>query len=116
MKLVSFIHAGKAGFGRLEGDEIIDLSSAAVPDLKTALAKGLSALPASGPRLALAAVTLLPPIPNPDKIFCVGVNYADHLAEMGRAVAGYPTTFTRFADTQVGRQTDPAQRLGKVRL
>lgn len=101
MKLVSFTHHGKAGFGRVDGDDVIDLSSAVLPDLKTALAEGLSALPASGPRLSLHAVTLLPPIPNPDKIFCVGINYADHREETGRAATDYPTIFTRFADTQV---------------
>jgi 2-keto-4-pentenoate hydratase/2-oxohepta-3-ene-1,7-dioic acid hydratase in catechol pathway len=101
MKLISFTHHGKAGFGRVDGDDVIDLSSAVLPDLKTALAEGLSALPASGPRLSLSAVTLLPPIPNPDKIFCIGINYADHREETGRAASDYPTIFTRFADTQV---------------
>jgi 2-keto-4-pentenoate hydratase/2-oxohepta-3-ene-1,7-dioic acid hydratase in catechol pathway len=101
MKLVSFTHNGKAGFGKVDGGEVINLSSAGTPDLKSALALGLSALPASGPRLALADVTLLPPIPNPDKIFCVGINYADHREETGRAASDYPTIFTRFADTQV---------------
>jgi 2-keto-4-pentenoate hydratase/2-oxohepta-3-ene-1,7-dioic acid hydratase in catechol pathway len=101
MKLVSFTHHGKAGFGRVDGDDVIDLSSAVLPDLKAALAEGLSLLPASGPRLSLSAVTLLPPIPNPDKIFCIGINYVDHRAETGRAASDYPTIFTRFADTQV---------------
>jgi 2-keto-4-pentenoate hydratase/2-oxohepta-3-ene-1,7-dioic acid hydratase in catechol pathway len=32
---------------------------------------------------ALSAVQLLPTIPDPDKIFCIGVNYATHLAESG---------------------------------
>jgi 2-keto-4-pentenoate hydratase/2-oxohepta-3-ene-1,7-dioic acid hydratase in catechol pathway len=102
MKLVSFLHAGKPGFGRIDGEDVVDLSSAALPDLKAALEKGLQALPSSGPRLALSTVTLLPPIPNPDKIFCVGINYADHREETGRAASDYPTIFTRFADTQVG--------------
>lgn len=45
---------------------------------------------------------LLPPITNPDKILCVGVNYDDHRKETGRDKSEKPVIFTRFADTQVG--------------
>ena len=49
-----------------------------------------------------ADVTFLPVIPDPAKIFCVGLNYETHRQETGRAVVGHPTIFTRFADTQSG--------------
>jgi 2-keto-4-pentenoate hydratase/2-oxohepta-3-ene-1,7-dioic acid hydratase in catechol pathway len=101
MKLVSYTHKGRAGFGRIEGDKVIALASPDAPDLKSALAKGLADLPASGPKLNLADLTLLPPVPNPEKIFCIGINYADHRAETGRSATDHPTIFTRFADTQV---------------
>ena len=39
-------------------------------------------------------------IPNPDKIFCVGLNYETHRKETGRAVVEHPTIFGRFANTQ----------------
>jgi 2-keto-4-pentenoate hydratase/2-oxohepta-3-ene-1,7-dioic acid hydratase in catechol pathway len=100
VKLISFSFGGREGFGTLFGDEVADLSSAAIPDLKTALAAGL---PASAARtLKMADVNLLPPIPNPGKIFCVGLNYVEHREETGRAATAHPTIFTRFADTQVG--------------
>lgn len=41
-------------------------------------------------------------IPAGNKVICVGLNYADHVAESGRAVASYPTIFHRFPDAQVG--------------
>jgi 2-keto-4-pentenoate hydratase/2-oxohepta-3-ene-1,7-dioic acid hydratase in catechol pathway len=44
---------------------------------------------------------LLPVIPNPGKIFCIGVNYADHQKEMGRGKTEFPTIFLRFPDTLV---------------
>lgn len=52
-------------------------------------------------------VTLLPPVPNPAHIFCVGTNYLDHLSEVQdagieRRRAPYPAIFTRFPDTLVG--------------
>jgi 2-keto-4-pentenoate hydratase/2-oxohepta-3-ene-1,7-dioic acid hydratase in catechol pathway len=49
-----------------------------------------------------APVQLLPPIPEPDKILCVGINYVAHRDETGRSESAYPTLFTRFANTQVG--------------
>jgi 2-keto-4-pentenoate hydratase/2-oxohepta-3-ene-1,7-dioic acid hydratase in catechol pathway len=47
-------------------------------------------------------VTYLPPIPDPDKIICIGLNYLSHILEGGREVPKYPTIFTRFANSQVG--------------
>ena len=45
---------------------------------------------------------LLPPIPNPDKILCIGLNYTSHILEGGREPPKQPIVFTRFANTQVG--------------
>lgn len=42
---------------------------------------------------------LLPVITNPDKIFCVGLNYKTHVAEMKRSDSQYPAIFTRFTDS-----------------
>ena len=59
--------------------------------------------PARGaPRHALDAITFLPPIPDPEKIICVGLNYLTHIREGGRDVPKQPTIFTRFANTQIG--------------
>ena len=60
----------------------------------------LAGLPA-GKTYALADVVLLPVIPNPTKILCVGHNYESHRQETGRAKTDYPSIFTRFADTLV---------------
>jgi acylpyruvate hydrolase len=64
------------------------------------LAAGRSLL--DGPEVDLGAVELLPPLPAPPKIICVGLNYADHSAESGFAVPTYPTIFARFASSLVG--------------
>jgi len=103
MKFASFRREGRDGFGEVRGDRLIDLTSPATPDLKTALASGgLPAAIEGAASYALSDVILLPPIPNPAKIFCVGLNYEEHRTETGRAVSAYPTIFTRFADAQVG--------------
>jgi acylpyruvate hydrolase len=50
----------------------------------------------------LEQVELLPPLANPGKIICVGLNYVDHSIESGFTVPDYPTIFTRFASSLIG--------------
>lgn len=108
MKLASFTVEGRHTYGIVEGDHVADLESmknTLGADLKQALALGrLGAVSdeqvSSLPRLALADVTLLPVIPNPGKVLCIGINYATHVRETGRDMPVYPMIFTRFADSQ----------------
>lgn len=109
MRLISFVRTGRPGFGLLRADGIVDLGpllGGAFADLSDVLARdGLPALARAAegrrPDFALTDVTLLPVIPNPGKILCVGLNYETHRAETKRPEAKHPTLFTRFADTQV---------------
>jgi 2-keto-4-pentenoate hydratase/2-oxohepta-3-ene-1,7-dioic acid hydratase in catechol pathway len=91
---------GIASWGRLEGETVVDLGEGAA-SLRAAIA-GARLGAGSGAELRLADVTLLPPIPDPAKILCIGLNYATHLDEMGNKRPDHPTVFTRFADTLVG--------------
>jgi 2-keto-4-pentenoate hydratase/2-oxohepta-3-ene-1,7-dioic acid hydratase in catechol pathway len=52
--------------------------------------------------MAPDAVKLLPPIPNPEKVICVGVNYADHARESGMEPPGEPVIFSKFPSAVVG--------------
>lgn len=58
----------------------------------------------SGPVLNLADVTLLPPVQNPDKIICIGLNYMTHIKETGRDKPAKPSIFTRYPSSLVGHQ------------
>ena len=51
---------------------------------------------------ALVDVELLPPIPHPDKIICIGLNYAAHAAEAELKIPQYPLVFMRLNSTLVG--------------
>lgn len=102
MRYVSFLDGDRAGWGRLDGDDVVDLTSPEFPDLKSALAVGPSPSAGNGPTLRLDDIRLLPPVPDPGKILCVGHNYEDHRIETGRASVGHPSIFPRFADTLVG--------------
>ncbi len=103
MKMMSFVADGQAGWGVVDGDSVVDMTSRG-PSLRAWLAAGAGpALALSGlPRRKLDGVTFLPPIPDPDKIICVGLNYLSHILEGGREVPKFPTIFTRFANSQVG--------------
>lgn len=104
MRYVSFVRPdGSAGYGRLEGESVIDLAGDknAPQSLKEAIAAGvLESLTGDG-SYTLADISLLPVIPNPGKILCVGLNYETHRKETGRAPADHPAIFTRFSDTLV---------------
>ena len=110
MKLISFLNKNIASYGIVQGEAVLDLTPVLgdqAPDLKTLIAKNLIGAAADAAKqstfsLKLADLTLLPPIPNPGKIFCVGLNYADHVRETGREVTEKAAIFTRFADSQVG--------------
>ena len=49
----------------------------------------------------LSAVRMLPPVPKPPKILCVGLNYNDHLEESGLKKPVYPEIFARFATSLI---------------
>ena len=56
--------------------------------------------------LALAEASFAPLVPRPEKVFCVGMNYKGHIAELGRELPGYPTLFAKFASSLIGARDD----------
>lgn len=85
----------------LDGDRLVPL---AFDDVRAWLEAGSpdwtqhvdgDPVPADGADLA-------PVIPTPGKIICVGLNYRDHILEMGRPIPAYPTLFAKFADSLIG--------------
>jgi 2-keto-4-pentenoate hydratase/2-oxohepta-3-ene-1,7-dioic acid hydratase in catechol pathway len=107
MKLLSYIHKGKARWGQFDGKQVVDLSSPAYPTLRSALASGtLEAVVqqglASGAKAGLSEIEFLPVIPDPDKIFCVGHNYEAHRVETQRDKTEHPLLFLRVAESQTG--------------
>lgn len=108
MRFVSFEYQGKATYGLWNDDkswsQVPAGFAAQFPDLKSVIAANqLDALAAAarhtGPLVMAADAHLLPVIPNPGKVLCVGLNYKTHVAEMKRADSEYPAIFTRFADS-----------------
>jgi 2-keto-4-pentenoate hydratase/2-oxohepta-3-ene-1,7-dioic acid hydratase in catechol pathway len=92
MKLVNFLHKGRTQYGAIKGTRIVNLSDrlgSAYPDIVAfiaggALTKAQAIVESQSGDHDYDSVELLPVVPNPGKIICVGVNYDDHLDEARR--------------------------------
>lgn len=107
MKLCSFIRDGRAGYGLVNENGIVDLASRLPEQTLRALIESgdmgrAAAFADEKADFAYDAVEQAPVIPNPDKIICVGLNYRDHVEETGNVETPNPTLFARFAGSQVG--------------
>lgn len=116
MRFLSFEANGQAGIGwvkDIHATDFVNLTLAA-PELPRNLKDlictlgGLAAADAAARKApvsavqAMASVTMLPLIPNPGKIVCMGLNYADHAKEGGNARPEYPSFFLRGNSSMVG--------------
>ena len=84
----------------------LNLSDASVPAcIKALLAQGPDGLRraeqalAAGKAMPAEGIKLLPPIPSPEKVICVGLNYADHAREGGVEPPPVPVIFSKFPTT-----------------
>lgn len=91
------------------GDRIADLGgplSSRYPDLRSLLAgNGLAEATHAvkdTATIAAAEVVWRPVIPNPDKILCIGLNFLEHIREVGKKIEDYPLIFLRLTSSQVG--------------
>jgi 2-keto-4-pentenoate hydratase/2-oxohepta-3-ene-1,7-dioic acid hydratase in catechol pathway len=63
----------------------------------------------SGQRISLEAASLTAPIPRPQKVFAIGLNYKDHISESGMEAPQVPSVFAKYANSVCG-PADPIQR------
>ena len=111
MRIVSFENNGKASFGIVKDDAIIDMAGRIdganvaedllIPDLQ---AKAAAIAAAADGDHGLGDVTLSIPVANPEKILCIGVNYANRNAEYNdkTPMPDYPSMFFRVPGSFVG--------------
>jgi 2-keto-4-pentenoate hydratase/2-oxohepta-3-ene-1,7-dioic acid hydratase in catechol pathway len=114
MRLITFRSEGEEGVGVMVDEERFVAVGRTAPELpptlrgilesgEEALAR-VRALASGKPDLALADVELLPLIPDPPAVWCVGVNYDAHRKETGREPTEHPTLFLRIGASQVGHR------------
>ena len=111
MRFASFTHQGRSGWGAITDAGVIPLSAhhSDLPTLREVIEQGalprLTDLAATiSPEIALADITFQIPIPKPEKILCVGVNFPDRNAEYkdGKDNPPYMSLFPRFARSFTG--------------
>jgi 2-keto-4-pentenoate hydratase/2-oxohepta-3-ene-1,7-dioic acid hydratase in catechol pathway len=114
-RLATYSVGGTTSYGAVVDNGVVDLSARfgkEYPTLREVIAAGaLSKLVDDAvrhsPDHALDAITFLPPIPAPEKIICIGVNYPDRNAEYkdGQDAPKYPSMFMRTPRSFVGHNT-----------
>jgi 2-keto-4-pentenoate hydratase/2-oxohepta-3-ene-1,7-dioic acid hydratase in catechol pathway len=112
MHLLSYLVDGEPRFGAAVSGGVVNLTGRLgpkFPDLRSLIARnGLeiarAAVATLKPDHALDEVALLPPIPNPEKLWCIGVNYRDRNAEYkdNSDLPKYPSLFVRNPSSVVG--------------
>src|ERR1700749_3610896 len=110
MKLASFRikdDPNNETWGIIDDEKAYDLGAilrARYPSLKALIAAQAypeaQAAKSTATPYPIGEIEWLPVIPNPEKIFCIGLNYEMHRKETGRTVVEHPTIFVRFANTQ----------------
>jgi len=110
MRLASYALNGRPGFGAVQDELLVPLAARLGGGIEAlarlsdegALSEIHSFIQSATEKLPLSAVRLLPVCPSPGKIFCVGVNYAEHMRETQRSPTAHPTIFLRLASSQIG--------------
>jgi len=113
MKLISYLYQDAVHYGVLQNDGVVPMASClanapqslndfiALSDAQPGLLNDIKTRAAAHQATPLADVTLLPSVPRPGKVVCLGVNYLDHAKEGGNKVYDYPTIFLRCATSLV---------------
>jgi 2-keto-4-pentenoate hydratase/2-oxohepta-3-ene-1,7-dioic acid hydratase in catechol pathway len=99
MRLARYEHDRTEAIGAVLDDTVVPLPGV------TSVLDPPAAVP-DGPRLPLADVRLLAPIPRPPKFLAAGLNYADHVAETGMPTPTSPVFFNKQTTCVVGPGDD----------
>ena len=106
MKLATIRLDGGHRAARVDGDVATVLDAPDVGALLADPAWRASSAAATGATMTVADLDYAPLVPAPDKIICVGLNYRDHVAEMGREPPDFPTIFAKYRSSLVGAHDD----------
>jgi 2-keto-4-pentenoate hydratase/2-oxohepta-3-ene-1,7-dioic acid hydratase in catechol pathway len=102
VRYVSFEKAGGVGLAVQRGDDWFDLGGGDLLSRLQSDPQSLRRDAGEGTKVDFASLKLLPPLPRPPKIICVGLNYADHAAESPyKDLPTYPALFGRFSTSLV---------------
>ena len=111
MKFVTFEHHQHAHAGVIVNDQVMSLATAGFHSVQEIITGGKEALHrvksfaetgAPDVSFPLSSVKLLAPIPRPNKIVCIGLNYRDHAIESKMEIPKIPVVFSKYPSTVIG--------------
>jgi acylpyruvate hydrolase len=138
LRLVTYQRRGEQRAGIVLGDSVVDAGDAMRDiddgqwahtvlgiigvdnELRDALAR--AATDRAADAQPLSGLTLLPPVTNPAKVICIGLNYMSHVEEAKRvdrapdAASPVPILFTKFATSLIGHEAEIVTPVGSERL
>jgi len=111
VKLATIRVAGSTRAVKADGDVLIDLGAADLGEFLSApdWQQGAAAVSAADPGAVTyptSGADFAPLVPSPSKVVCVGLNYRNHIQEMGHDLPEYPTLFAKFPDSLIGANDD----------
>jgi acylpyruvate hydrolase len=106
MRLATIRTGGGTRAVRLAADGAVETGHPDVGALLADPAWRSAATAAAGPVHPLTDLDYAPVVPRPGKIVCVGLNYAQHIREMGRDLPKFPTLFAKYAEALIGARDD----------
>lgn len=111
MKLATIRVGGTTRAVRADGDLLTALGAADLGELlaDAGWQRKAAAASSAARTYPAAGADFAPLVPNPSKVVCVGLNYRNHIQEMGRDLPEYPTLFAKFADCLIGDGDDIAR-------
>jgi len=113
MKLASFRVRGRGSFGAVVGEGVVDLKTRLAPKFSSVLdllrrdglEEARAVVQGVRPDFQLAEVELMLPVADPEKILCIGINYANRNTDYGDAdVPKYPSMFFRTPGSLVAHE------------
>lgn len=106
MKLATIRTAEGTRAVRVDGDTLVDLGASDLGDVLAREGWAEAAASATGQTYPAEGADYAPLVGRPSKVVCVGLNYRNHIAEMGRPMPEYPTLFPKWADCLIGAGDD----------
>lgn len=101
MKLATILTPSGTRAVRVDSDAVVETGQAHLAELLAIEGWEDLAAGATGPVTGLGDTTFTTLIPEPGKIVCVGLNYRNHILEMGRGLPDHPTLFAKFPEALI---------------
>jgi acylpyruvate hydrolase len=108
MAYATYLHDGRSRVGEVRGTHLVPLTGVAelgattTPEVLAEAARDESSI------VAISDAVFRPVVPNPSKVFCVGLNYRDHVLETKRELPSYPVLFPKYASSLIGAHDEIA--------